>query len=69
MSPGQRDVLKSLEAYAERHDEDSLPWETALERLEVNDIERVAARDRIEALLLKGYLYEVNDELRIPPRL
>ena len=68
MSPGQRDVLEYLETYAERHGEDSLTWETALTHLEANDIERAAARDRIEALLLKGYLYEVDEELRIPPR-
>ena len=31
-------------------------------------VERVEASDRIEQLLLKGYLYETGAELRIPPR-
>ncbi|MFC7157715.1 hypothetical protein ACFQPA_20005 [Halomarina halobia] len=31
-------------------------------------IERADARAHIEQLLLKGYLYEVDDELRLPSR-
>ena len=30
--------------------------------------ERPDARAHVEQLLSKGYLYEVDDELRIPPR-
>ena len=30
--------------------------------------ERTDARAHVEQLLSKGYLYEVDDELRIPPR-
>ncbi|WP_080509318.1 hypothetical protein [Candidatus Halobonum tyrrellensis] len=68
VSPGQRAVLEHLEAYADDHDVDGLPRETAVEHLATHDIEAADARDRIEALLLKGYLYEVDGELRIPPR-
>ena len=69
VSPGQRTVLEHLEAYAEDHDVDGLPRETAVEYLATHDIEAADARNRIETLLLKGYLYEVDGELRIPPRL
>lgn len=71
MNPGQRAVLDRLESYAERRDADGLTWETALahlEALEADGVERATARDRIEELLLKGYLYEVDERLRIPPR-
>lgn len=67
-SPGQRAVLGHLEAYAESHGLNGLSRETAVEHLITHDIEPADARDRIEALLLKGYLYEVDGELRIPPR-
>ena len=68
VSPGQRAVLEYLGAYVEAHDVDGLPRETAVEHLGTHDIGAADARDRIEALLLKGYLYEVDGELRIPPR-
>lgn len=68
LSPGQRAVLEHLEAYTENQDEEGLPREMAVEHLATHDIEAADARDRIEALLLKGYLYEVDGELRIPPR-
>ena len=68
VSPGQRAVLEHLESYADDHDIDGISRETAVEHLGTHDIEAADARDRIEALLLKGYLYEVDGELRIPPR-
>lgn len=68
VSPGQRAVLEHLEAYTDDHDEEGISRETAVEYLATHDIEAADARDRIEALLLKGYLYEVDGELRIPPR-
>lgn len=67
LSPGQRAVLEHLEAHVESYDE-GFSWETALTTLADHDIEEATARDRIESLLLKGYLYEVEEELRIPPR-
>ena len=67
LSPGQRTVLEHLEAHVDSYDE-GFSWETALARLAEHDIEEAAVRDRIEALLLKGYLYEVEGNLRIPPR-
>ena len=67
LSPGQRAVLEHLEAHVESYDE-GFSWETAVTILADHDIEEAAARDQIEALLLKGYLYEVDEKLRIPPR-
>ena len=68
VSPGQRAVLEHLEAYTENHDVDGLSRATAVDHLATHDIGAADARNRIEALLLKGYLYEVDGELRIPPR-
>lgn len=42
--------------------------EAAITHLVAQEMERADARVHIEQLLLKGYLYEVDDELRIPPR-
>ena len=63
----QRAVLGHLESYVDSHD-DGFSWETAITHLATHDIEEAAARARIEALLLKGYLYEVNRVFRIPSR-
>ncbi|ELZ32394.1 hypothetical protein C472_15709 [Halorubrum tebenquichense DSM 14210] len=52
----------------EMGDTDSLTRETAIIYLEDQGIKPADARDIIEQLLLKGYLYEVGDEIRIPPR-
>ena len=43
-------------------------WEIAVAHLATHDIEEAVARNQIEALLLKGYLYEVDGTLRIPQR-
>jgi hypothetical protein len=67
LSPGQRDILEYLESHGPEH-EMGFSWETAFDCLAEHDIEEAAARDQLEALLLKGYLYEVNGQLRIPPR-
>jgi len=69
IAPAEEDVLDYLEAYLEELSEtDSLTRETAITYLADQGIEPVDARDIIEQLLLKGYLYEVDDEIRIPPR-
>lgn len=67
LNPDQRAVLERLESRIDDPD-DGLSWETAVTHLATHDIEEAVARDRIEALLLKGYLYEVNGTLRIPSR-
>ena len=67
LSPEQGAVLEHLESPVDSPD-DGFSWETAIAHLTAHDIEEAAARDWIEALLLKGYLYEVNGTLRIPSR-
>ena len=67
LSPEQRTALEYLESRIDSPDE-GFSWETAVTHLAARDIEEAAARDRIEALLLKGYLYEVDGTLRIPSR-
>jgi hypothetical protein len=69
IEPGERDVLDHLEASVDANaDDESLTRETAISYLTEQGFGHVEARDRIEQLLLKGYLYEVGAELRIPPR-
>ena len=69
IAPAEEDVLDHLESYLEELDAaDPLTRETAITYLADQGIEPVDARDIIEQLLLKGYLYEVDDEIRIPPR-
>lgn len=69
IGPGERDVLDHLEAYVDAtRDDESLTRETAVTYLTEQGFGRVEASDRIEQLLLKGYFYEVDEELRIPPR-
>jgi len=69
IAPAEKDVLDHLEAYLEELGEsDLLTRETAITYLEEHGVNPGDARDIIEQLLLKGYLYEVDDEIRIPPR-
>ena len=69
IAPAEEDVLDHLEAYLEDLDAvDPLTRETAITYLEDHGVNPADARDIIEQLLLKGYLYEVDDEIRIPPR-
>jgi len=69
IAPAEEDVLDHLETYLEELGEtDPLTRETAITYLKDHGIKPADARDIIEQLLLKGYLYEVGDEIRIPPR-
>lgn len=69
IAPAEEDVLDHLEAYLEEPSEfDPLTRETAIAYLDDHGVNPADARDIIEQLLLKGYLYEVGDEIRIPPR-
>ena len=62
-------ALDHLEQYLDAAgDDQSLTQEDAVAHLMEQGVERADARAHIEQLLLKGYLYEVNDELRIPSR-
>ena len=69
IAPAEEDVLDHLETYLDELGEsDLLTRETAITYLEEHGVNPADARDIIEQLLLKGYLYEVGDEIRIPPR-
>ncbi|MDQ2055518.1 hypothetical protein [Halobellus sp. H-GB7] len=68
IAPAEQDVLDHLEAYVDAADTDSIARETAIAYLTEQGLARADASDIIEQLLLKGYLYEVGEELRIPPR-
>ncbi|WP_254532813.1 hypothetical protein [Natrinema gelatinilyticum] len=62
-------ALNHLEQYFNAADDDeTLTQEDAVDYLMEQGIERADARAHIEQLLLKGYLYEVEDELRLPSR-
>ena len=62
-------ALDHLEQYLDAADDDeTITREDAVVYLEDKAIDRADAGAQIEQLLLKGYLYEVNEELRIPPQ-
>ena len=67
INSGEEAVLDHLEQYFDRAGTDeTLTREDAVAHLMDQGIERTDARAHIEQLLLKGYLYEVNEELRLP---
>ena len=69
LSPTNRTALQRLEECVETLDDDAaLTRETAVDCLTDGEFEHTEATQQIEQLLLKGYLYEVDEELRIPPR-
>ena len=69
LSPTERDTLEQLEQYVDATgDEEIVTRDDAVAYLRESGYERVEAIERIEQLLLKGYLYEVDDDVRIPPR-
>ena len=69
INSSEKAVLKHLEQYLDTADEDeTLTREEAAAHLVRQEFERADASAHIEQLILKGYLYEVGDELRIPPR-
>ncbi len=62
-------ALDHLEQYLNTvGDDEPLTREDAVAHLVEQGVERADARAHIEQLLLKGYLYEVHDELRLPSR-
>ncbi|GGN24878.1 hypothetical protein [Halarchaeum nitratireducens] len=66
LTSAQREVLDLIVTHVEATEE-AVTRDAAVTQLVEEGIERADARDRIEQLLLKGYLYEVGDEIRIPP--
>lgn len=62
-------ALDHLEQYLDAAgDDEGLTREDAVVHLMDQGVEHADARAHIEQLLLKGYLYEVDDELRMPSR-
>jgi hypothetical protein len=68
INASEKAVLEHLEQYLDTADDEMLTKEDAVAYLVAQDFERPDARAHIDQLLLKGYLYEVGEELRIPPR-
>lgn len=67
MTSSEEVALNHLKQYLDRADDNEiLTREDAVVYLIDQDVERTNARAHIKQLLLKGYLYEVNEELRIP---
>jgi len=68
ISSADRAILEHLETHlAAVADDEPVTRESAVTYLTEHGVDRIEARARIEQLLLKGYLYEVSDERRIPP--
>lgn len=69
ISSSEEAALDQLEQYLDTAgDDETITREDAVGHLMERGVERADAREHIEQLLLKGYLYEVDDELRIPVR-
>lgn len=69
LSPGEEDALDQLKAYFERvGDDEFITRAIAVRYLVSNGLEQSNANDYIQQLVLKGYLYEVGEELRVLPR-
>ncbi|MFC6734392.1 MULTISPECIES: hypothetical protein [unclassified Haladaptatus] len=67
ISAAQQEVLAHLRGHTETTDAATqLTRPDAIDHLTDHGIAPADARDHIEQLLLKGYLYEVEDELRLP---
>lgn len=67
ISSGEEAALDHLRRYFDAAgDDERLTRADAVTYLTEQGIERADARTHVEQLLLKGYLYEVHDELRIP---
>ncbi len=70
LSTSEQSVLDHLDTYVETTaDEERISHADAVTYLSEQGLTRADAREIIEQLLLKGYLYEVGDRLRIPPRI
>ncbi|WP_132061090.1 hypothetical protein [Halorussus amylolyticus] len=70
LSTSEQAVLDHLDTYVETTaDDEGISQTGAVTYLSEQGITRADADELVEQLLLKGYLYEVDDELRIPPRI
>lgn len=62
-----RTVLDHIAAVADDADVDGIDREAAVQSLVAEGYTEAEARDQIDVLLDRGYLYAVGDELRITP--
>ena len=70
LSTSEQSVLDHLDTYVETTaDEERLSHADAVTYLSEQGLRRADARELVEQLVLKGYLYEVGNRLRIPPRI
>jgi L-lactate utilization protein LutB len=69
LTSSEEAALDHLEQYLNVANDEVPTREGAVVYLMEQGVERADARAYIEQLLLKGYLYEVEDELRLPSRL
>lgn len=63
LAPMAAEALTHLDANFEP--DEAFTYEQATQVLRVHDIERVIVDDLLEILLLRGYLFEVDNKLRI----
>jgi hypothetical protein len=63
LSPMAKEALSHLRSHFES--DESFTYEQAKHVLRRHDMEAVLADDLLETLLLRGYLYEVGDTLRV----
>ena len=69
INSSEKAALDHLEQYLHAaEDDEHLTQSDAVAHLMDQGVERADAQAHVEQLLLKGYLYEVEDELRIPSR-
>jgi hypothetical protein len=69
INSSEKAALDHLGQYLDAAEADESPTRAdAVAHLMDQDVERADAQAHVEQLLLKGYLYEVEGELRIPSR-
>lgn len=64
LTPREQDVLDCLEQWVEGRD-DPKPRAAVVEHITTEEISRTAAQRLINQLLSKGYLYELDDGIRV----
>lgn len=63
LTPFAEEALSHLRSHFDANE--SLTYEQAIDVLQTHDMEQPLADELLETLLLRGYIYEVDDELRI----
>lgn len=68
LSPREEDALERLESHYETIQDNRVTRQMAVDHLTSSGFESADAHNCVQQLILKGYLYEVDEELRILPR-